>query len=145
VAVINVFAYACVEIQRRPATMQLFLLASLGGALGAGVRYMVNVGAVRLLGTAFPWATLIVNVAGSAAMGFLLGFITLRLGGAVEWRTFLLTGILGGFTTFSAFSMDTAHLWDRGASGTALLYVLGSVMLSIAAFYLGAFAARHIL
>lgn len=125
--------------------MQLFLLAAFGGAIGAGARHLVNVGALRLTGPAFPWATLAVNVTGSAAMGFLLVLIALRLGGAVEWRTFLLTGILGGFTTFSAFSMDAAHLWDKGASGSALLYVLGSVMLSIAAFYAGAIAARHIL
>jgi fluoride exporter len=125
--------------------MQLFFLASLGGAIGAGARYLVTVGAGRLLGAALPWATLAVNVAGSAAMGFLLGVIALRLNGSTEWRTFLLTGILGGFTTFSAFSMDAAQLWDRGASGLALLYVLGSVMLSIAAFYLGAFAARQVL
>ena len=125
--------------------MQLFLLASLGGAIGAGARHLVNVGALRLLGPTFPWATLAVNVVGSAAIGFLLGVIALRLAGSVEWRTFLLTGILGGFTTFSAFSMDVAQLWDRGASGLALLYVLGSVMLSIAAFYFGAFAARQVL
>ncbi len=125
--------------------MQLLILASLGGALGAGARHLVNIGAVRLLGPAFPWATLTVNVIGSAAMGFLLGVIALRLAGSVEWRTFLLTGILGGFTTFSAFSMDAAQLWARGASGLALLYVLSSVMLSIAAFYFGAFAARQVL
>ena len=87
---------------------------------------------------------MLVNVAGSAAMGFLLGLITLRLGRA-EWRTFLLTGILGGFTTFSAFSMDAVQLWDKGASGLALLYVLGSVVLSIAAFYAGALVARQVL
>lgn len=125
--------------------MQLFLLASLGGAIGAGARHLVTVGALRLLGSVFPWATLMVNVVGSAAMGFLLGLIAMRLVGSVEWRTFLLTGILGGFTTFSAFSMDAAQLWDRGASGLALLYVLSSVMLSIAAFYFGAFAARQVL
>lgn len=125
--------------------MQLFLLASLGGAIGAGARYLVNTGALRLIGPAFPWATFTVNVTGSAAMGFLLTFIALRLGGAVEWRTFLLTGILGGFTTFSAFSMDAAQLWDRGASALALLYVVGSVGLSIAAFYAGVMAARQML
>ena len=125
--------------------MHLFLLASLGGALGAGARYLVNVAALRALGPAFPWATLTVNVAGSAAMGFLLGLIALRFDGSVEWRTFLLTGILGGFTTFSAFSMDAAQLWDRGASQLALLYVIGSVVLSIAAFYAGALVARQVL
>ena len=125
--------------------MHLFLLASLGGAIGAGARYLVSVGALRVLGPAFPWATFTVNVAGSAAMGFLLGLIALRFAGSPEWRTFLLTGILGGFTTFSAFSMDTAQLWDRGASGLALLYVVGSVVLSIAAFYVGALIARQVL
>jgi fluoride exporter len=125
--------------------MQLFLVACAGGAIGAGARYLVNAGAARWLGAGFPWATLTVNVVGSAAMGFLLGFVALRLNGSAEWRTFLLTGILGGFTTFSAFSMDAAQLWDRGASGAALIYVLGSVMLSIAAFYLGAFAAKQLL
>ena len=122
--------------------MQLFLLAALGGALGSGARYLVNVGAARLFGPAFPWATLTVNIVGSAAMGVLLGLISLRLAGSPEWRTFLLTGILGGFTTFSAFSMDAVQLWERGASGPALFYVVGSVGLSILAFTAGAAFAR---
>lgn len=127
------------------AAMQLLFLAVLGGAIGAGARHLINVGGSRLLGPAFPLATLSVNVVGSAAMGFLLGLVTLRLGGSVEWRTFLLTGILGGFTTFSAFSLETAQLWDRGAAGLAVLYVAGSVILSISAFYLGALIARQVL
>ncbi len=125
--------------------MQLLLLAALGGAIGAGARHAVNIGAVRLVGAAVPWTTMAVNVVGSGVMGFLLGVVAIRLGGSPEWRTFLLTGILGGFTTFSAFSLDAVHLWERGAFGSALLYVLGSVTLSIAALVLGAFAARQVL
>jgi fluoride exporter len=125
--------------------MRLLLLATAGGAIGAGARYLVNMAALRLLGPAFPWATLTVNIVGSAAMGLLLAVIDMRYGGSLQLRTFLLTGILGGFTTFSAFSMDAAALWDRGASGLAIAYIIGSVVVSILAFYGGALLARQVL
>ena len=83
--------------------MKLVLLVAAGGAIGAVGRYLVGVGAVRLLGFGFPWGTLIVNVLGSLLMGLLIEFIALRLSASNEVRTFLATGVLGSFTTFSAF------------------------------------------
>ncbi|MGD9783986.1 MAG: fluoride efflux transporter CrcB [Hyphomicrobiaceae bacterium] len=125
--------------------MKLFLLASAGGACGAGARHLVNVGIGRLLGTGFPWATLTVNVVGSFLMGVLIEALMLRLGGSAELRTFLGTGVLGGFTTFSAFSLDVSVLMSRGETGTALLYVVGSVVVSILVLYLGMAVARGLL
>ncbi len=122
--------------------MRLFMLAVVGGALGSGARYLVNVGAARWLGVAFPWATLIVNIAGSFAMGLLVEYVILRHNGSPELRTFLATGILGGFTTFSAFSLDVATLADRGDLALAALYVAASVAISIAALYAGIALAR---
>lgn len=122
--------------------MRLFMLAVVGGALGSGARYLVNVGAARWLGVAFPWATLIVNIAGSFAMGLLVEYVILRHNGSPELRTFLATGILGGFTTFSAFSLDVATLADRGDLALAALYIAASVAISIAALYAGIALAR---
>jgi CrcB protein len=118
--------------------MHNFLLVALGGAIGAGARHLVNVAALRLFGTGFPIGTLFVNVAGSLVMGLLAGYFALRYtGGGQGLRLFLATGILGGFTTFSAFSLDAVALWERGAVGPAVLYVVGSVVLSIAALLAG--------
>lgn len=122
--------------------MRLFMLAVAGGALGSGARYLVNVGAARFLGVAFPWATLIVNIAGSFAMGLLVEYVILRHNGSAELRTFLATGILGGFTTFSAFSLDVATLADRGDLALAAIYIAVSVAISIAALYAGVALAR---
>lgn len=122
--------------------MRLFLLAVAGGALGSGARYLVNVGAAKWLGVAFPWATLIVNIAGSFAMGLLVEYVVLRHNGSPELRTFLATGILGGFTTFSAFSLDVATLWNRGDLALAAVYIVVSVAVSIAALYGGIAIAR---
>lgn len=122
--------------------MRLLLLAVAGGALGTGARYLMNVGAAKWFGAAFPWATLIVNVSGSFAMGLLVEYVVLRHNGSPELRTFLATGILGGFTTFSAFSLDAATLSDRGDLVLAVLYVIVSVAVSIAALYAGIAIAR---
>ena len=124
--------------------MRLLFLASAGGALGAGARYLTNVGFQRWLGAQFPWATLAENVAGSALMGFLLEMILRRFEGSPELRVFLLTGILGGFTTFSAFSLDFAQLIERGETGAAFGYLAASVFVSIAALYLGFAVARAV-
>jgi CrcB protein len=125
--------------------MRLLLLASLGGAIGAGARYLVNVWALRALGASFPWATFIVNVAGSLAMGVLVALFARRFDSAPELRIFLTTGILGGFTTFSAFSADAVALFERGDMGLALAYVAGSVVLSIGALCAGLALARSLL
>lgn len=125
--------------------MRLMLLATMGGAIGAGARHLVNVGFLRLYGPHFPWSTLFVNVAGSFAMGVLVEAIALKFGGSVEMRTFLATGILGGFTTFSAFSLDAYLLMARGDTAQALLYIAASVLLSIFGLVVGLTLTRQVL
>jgi CrcB protein len=125
--------------------MKLLLLASAGGAIGAGARHLVNVGMGRMLGTAFPWGTLTVNIVGSFLMGLLIEYFLLRGISSSETRTFLATGILGGFTTFSAFSLDVAVLMDRKEHAAAALYMAGSVGISILMLYAGFALARQVL
>ena len=111
----------------------LYLIVFLGAGLGGAARHGVNVAAARLLGYGFPFGTLIVNLAGSLAMGLLAGWFAYRTGINQHVRLFLTTGILGGFTTFSAFSLDAALLIERHAYVSAAAYVLGSVLVSIVA------------
>ncbi|MFM9938959.1 MAG: fluoride efflux transporter CrcB [Hyphomicrobiaceae bacterium] len=117
--------------------MQLLLLATLGGALGAGARHLVNVACAHWLSPSFPWATFIVNVVGSFLMGAVIASLAPYFGGSPAVRTFLATGILGGFTTFSAFSLDAIELMERGQLTGLAFYVLGSVVLSILALLAG--------
>jgi CrcB protein len=119
----------------------LFLVA-MGGAAGSAARHLVNLAALRLAGPAFPWGTLAVNVAGSFAMGLLVELVARRFGASAEMRLFLATGVLGGFTTFSAFSLDAVTLWERGATMAAAGYVFASVAVSIAALIAGLWLAR---
>ncbi|MGB5836925.1 MAG: fluoride efflux transporter CrcB, partial [Albidovulum sp.] len=116
------------------------LYVALGGALGASARYMTNVVVMRFIGPGFPWGTLVVNVLGSALMGALV--VLLAQKDATRLGPFLMTGLLGGFTTFSAFSLDALTLWERGQSGVAAAYVAGSVVLSLVGIALGMAAAR---
>ena len=125
--------------------MRLLMLASLGGAIGAGARHIVNVVAGRILGPAFPWSTLIVNAVGSFAMGLLVAYLARRVPASIELRTFAATGVLGGFTTFSAFSLDAVALSERGETGLAILYVSASVVLAIAGLILGLWTMRSTL
>ena len=122
--------------------MNHLLLASLGGAIGAALRYLVGHAALRLFGPNIPWGTVIVNIAGSLAMGLLIGILAKRTGTPNEVRIFLATGLLGGFTTFSAFSLDAISLWERGENTLAIGYILGSVILSLAALLAGLMAVR---
>jgi CrcB protein len=115
----------------------LYLIVFAGAGIGGALRHGVNVGSARLFGFGFPFGTLIVNVVGSFAMGLLAGYFLLRPGYSPEVRLFLTTGVLGGFTTFSAFSLDTALLVERHAYGLAAAYVAGSVAASIMALFLG--------
>lgn len=110
-----------------------FLQVALGGAIGSAARYGVTLAAARMTG--LPLGTLAVNVAGSFLMGLLAAILALR--GNQHLAPLLLTGILGGFTTFSAFSLDTLTLWERGEAGLALAYVFGSVLLSLLAIIAG--------
>ncbi len=128
--------------------MKLLLLASAGGAIGAGARYLVSVGVGRWLGpaaVAFPWATMLVNVVGCFLMGVLIEALALRFSGSQEVRVFLATGVLGGFTTFSAFALDVSVLMGRKQELAAGLYVAASVALSILALYAGLWLARQVL
>lgn len=113
-----------------------------GGAIGAALRYLVNVGAGRMFGPGFPVGTVIVNVLGSFAMGVLVTVLARK--GGNHLAPFLMTGVLGGFTTFSAFSLDALTLWERGQGGAAAIYVLGSVLLSLAGIGAGLFLARSL-
>ena len=109
-----------------------FLIVFIGGGIGAALRHGVNLIAPRLLGTAFPYATMFENVSGSLVMGLLAGYFAFKSGeSAQSWRLFLTTGILGGYTTFSTYSLDSLLLYERGEIGLAALYVLGSVLLSL--------------
>lgn len=119
------------------------LQVALGGAMGASLRYIVNVAVMRGVGPGFPWATVFVNVTGSFAMGALV--VILAKKGGTHLAPFLMTGILGGFTTFSAFSLDAVTLWERGASMAATAYVLGSVVVSIGALVAGMAVMRGVL
>jgi CrcB protein len=122
-----------------------YLIVFFGGGLGAALRHGVNIMSARILGTGFPYATMIENVSGSLMMGLLAGYFAFRSGGAHQhWQLFLTTGILGGYTTFSAFSLDAVLLYERGALGLAALYVLGSVILSIAGLMAGLALARQV-
>ncbi|MFO1137547.1 MAG: fluoride efflux transporter CrcB [Paracoccus sp. (in: a-proteobacteria)] len=118
-----------------------FLQVALGGAIGASARYGVNIMATRLV-PGLPVGTLVVNVLGCMAMGLLASGLALR--GGQHLAPFLLTGVLGGFTTFSAFALDTTVLWQRGDSGLAMGYVLASVVLSLAAVSAGLAIGRGI-
>ncbi len=124
--------------------MRFFLLACAGGALGAGARHLVNLAVVRIIGASLPWATFTVNVTGALAMGLLAGYILNRGLGDSALRVFLATGVLGGFTTFSAFSLDVVGLAETGHSGHALVYIAASVVVSIAACAAGLALARMV-
>lgn len=124
--------------------MKILALAMLGGALGSGTRYLVNLGVARLLGTGFPWGIFLINVSGSLLMGLLAGLLAQREFEVVSLRTFLATGFLGGYTTFSAFSLDFANLVNEGQPAAAALYVAGSVGLSLAGVLVGLWLARVI-
>lgn len=122
--------------------MWMLFSVALGGALGASARYLVTGAMLRWLGDSFPYGTLAVNVAGSLVMGVLAGLAVRHAGFSAELRAFLLVGVLGGFTTFSAFSLDVIILMQRGASNLAVVYILGSVMVSVAALAAGLSLSR---
>ncbi|WP_395622652.1 fluoride efflux transporter CrcB [Sphingomonas daechungensis] len=114
-----------------------YLIVFLGAGIGGALRHGVNLTSMRLFGVNFPYGTLIVNVIGSLAMGVIAGYFLFRTGVPQHMRLFLTTGILGGFTTFSAFSLDTALLMERHAYWSAAIYVAGSVVLSLVALFVG--------
>jgi len=114
----------------------LFAVAA-GGALGSVARYLAGIGATKLLGLAFPWGTLLINIAGSFLIGVFVELFALKWDLPQEARVFLTVGICGGFTTFSTFSLEAWLLMQRGEWGYATAYIAGSVILSIAALVMG--------
>jgi|AGTN01.1.fsa_nt_gi Integral membrane protein possibly involved in chromosome condensation len=127
-----------------PLSFASVLCVAAGGALGSVARYLVTVLAGAWLGPGFPWGTLFVNIAGSAAMGVLAELGALVWQPGPELRVFLTVGILGGFTTFSAFSMDIAVLVERQSWAVAFLYVALSLALGVGALFGAMWAVRHV-
>lgn len=125
--------------------MKLFLLASGGGAIGAGARYLIGRAFMQAGFIEFPWATLTINVTGSFLMGVLIEVTALRYNASNELRTFLATGILGGYTTFSTFSLEFATLYERGDLVAAFGYVFASVVLGLMAVFFGLWISRWML
>ncbi|KTQ85580.1 camphor resistance protein CrcB [Aureimonas ureilytica] len=125
--------------------MMNFLLVALGGGLGSVLRYGAGLAAARWLGTAFPFGTLFVNVTGSFAMGVLVEFLARRYGGAdANLRLLLATGVLGGYTTFSSFSLDFATLAERGELATAFVYLAVTILAGLGALFAGLALARQV-
>jgi CrcB protein len=122
--------------------MQHTLLVMVGGAIGAGLRYHLGKIALRLAGAGWPWGTLAANVLGGLAMGILAGWLALRATGGEPLRLFLAVGVLGGFTTFSAFSLETLLMIERGEIVSATAYAAISVAASVGALGLGLLLMR---
>lgn len=114
-----------------------YLIVFIGGGLGAALRHGTNIAAARLLGVAYPWGTLTVNVLGSFVMGVLAAFFAFKGHATEHWRLFLTTGVLGGYTTFSTFSLDVVSLYERGDGALAALYVVVSVVVSVVGLFAG--------
>jgi CrcB protein len=114
-----------------------FFIVFLGGGLGAAIRHGLNLGVARLFGTGFPYATFIINVSGSFIMGLIAAWFAFKGDASQHWRLFLTTGVLGGYTTFSTFSLDAALLYERDQFMLAAAYVLGSVVLGLIGLFAG--------
>lgn len=121
-----------------------YLIVFLGAGAGGALRHGFNLAAARAFGTGFPFGTLGVNVLGSLLMGLLAGYFAFKGDASQHWRLLLTTGVLGGFTTFSAFSLDVALLWERGDMTGTMIYLIGSVVLSIGALFAGLVLVRQL-
>jgi CrcB protein len=121
-----------------------YLIVFIGAGIGGALRHGVNLAALRLVGAGFPWGTLAINIAGSFVMGLVAEYFALKSGLPQQWRLFLTTGVLGGFTTFSAFSLEVALLYERGEVLAAGLYMLGSAVLAVAGLFAGLYVIRSI-
>ncbi|ACI92040.1 CrcB protein [Afipia carboxidovorans OM5] len=120
-----------------------YLLIFVGGGIGASLRHAVNELCVRLFGLGFPIGTFLINITGSLVMGLIAGYLAFKGAAAQPWRLFVMVGLLGGYTTFSSFSLDAVTLYERGAWGAALGYVVGSVALGIIGLVAGLAVVRH--
>ena len=125
--------------------MNAFALVALGGAIGAALRHAVGLATLRAFGPGFPYGTLAVNVIGSAAMGLLIAFLARGAEDGTSLRLFVATGLLGGFTTFSTFSLDVVAMWERGEAGGAFLYIAASLALGIGGLIAGLAIGRAVL
>lgn len=114
-----------------------YLIVFLGSGLGGVLRHAVNVIVPRLLGSDYPHSTILVNVGGSFIMGLMAGWFAFKGDSSQAWRLFLATGVLGGFTTFSTFSLDSTVLWQRGEAWNAAIYVTSSVALALGGIIAG--------
>ena len=121
-----------------------FVLVFAGSGIGGMLRYAVGLLALRWFGPAFPIGTLAINVFGSAVMGLVVAMFTALNIGHADVRLFLTTGIIGGFTTFSTFSLDAITLWQRGAHAAAITYVLASITVSFVALAITVFLVRRL-
>jgi len=125
--------------------MPILLQVALGGAIGASLRFLSGAMILRAMGSGFPYGTMFVNVVGSFLMGFLAFYLLERMDGSFSrYAPFLMTGLLGGFTTFSAYSLDALYLLERGRYASASVYMGGSVVLAIGALFLGMTIARSL-
>lgn len=124
--------------------LQLIVAVAVGGSIGSVARYLAAIGSNKIFGMNFPWGILIINVTGSFLIGALVGLFATRWDLPQAVRIFLTVGICGGYTTFSTFSLDSYYLLERGELGAALLYMIGSVLLSIGALGGGLYLSRVI-
>lgn len=124
--------------------MSGLLYVAAGGAIGASCRHLLGMAAMRVFGTGYPDGTFIANIMGSFLMGMLAGWLAFKISGGTNIRLFLGVGLLGGFTTFSAFSLDAILMLERKAYGAFTGYVLGSVILSLLALMVGLILSRKI-
>jgi CrcB protein len=130
-------------MQHLAAHLAAYAIVFLGGGVGAAMRHGINVAAMRALGPNFPYSTFFINVTGSTIMGLIAAYFAFKGDASQHWRLFLTTGVLGGYTTFSAFSLDAALLYERNEFVLAGAYVIGSVVLSIAGLFAGLAVVRH--
>ena len=121
-----------------------YVIVFVGAGLGGALRHGINVLAARIAGTDFPYGTLVINVLGSFLMGIIVEYLGLRLELSQSVQLFLTTGILGGFTTFSAFSLEAALLYERDQLLAAIVYVVASVVLAIGGLFAGLALVRAI-
>jgi fluoride exporter len=125
-------------------SLAAYLIIFLGGGVGAAIRHGINIAGLRAMGPDFPYATMFINITGSIIMGVVAAYFAFKGDASQHWRLFLTTGILGGYTTFSTFSLDAALLYERDQYLLAAVYVLGSVIVSIAALFAGLAVVRHL-
>lgn len=122
--------------------MNMIVAVAAGGAIGAVARFLVGRGMFHLMGPGFPWGTLTVNILGSFLIGLMVELLALRYSLSHEWQGFIIIGMLGGFTTFSAFSLEVGLMIEKGQISTAALYALGSMFVGVVALFAGLFAGR---